>query len=683
MKQMLKTFILMFFAISISNFTLKADETWKFNTRGLINRGATCYLNSAIQALSNIKTIMDVVNRTNYKDYPLAEAFVTLAEELKPKEPSRTKAINPKNFCNLFFSEANKSLRKKGGIPFTEKNQQDSAEALNFIFNRLLKPISDEDFDKIKAWKESGEKKRISDELLKIARKKVNLTTRLNEELFNLIKIKQSSTISSENNTNRDKTNELMLGLQVADNQNLESLLKEYLKTESLTDYKDKNNKIVPATKQIKIENAPNVFIVHLKIYDNTLKKTRNKVSIPTQLNSSIFCKNPLVQNKNYILRSMIVHQGSHINGGHYYCLVQTDEGKWIQYDDSVVLNLTLNGKTQQKINIEDYLNGNSVAEQESPYILFYENIATKSISPKPQTESVKNSISIIASVSQKSSINIIADQIRDIEATKQQSENYVNTLLKTLDKLNAQIEDYNNQITTLKLLLSEEQAKKGAELEKQQAPQKAQEETERKQIEAAAARKIKEKEEERKKQQAEQTQKDAELERQRKEVEQQALIQKQQEEAARIQKEEDLKKQEELDRILAEQIQREQEEQAKKDAELERQRKANYARQQEIERRSAEQVQKQIPTKQAPTQQTPTKISLSQEKKGELKELFKNLWIKRRNSKLKNKILDKIQKILLSINYPNTQNIISSLQNLQIKKQDDLLPIKKELGIN
>lgn len=113
----------------------------------------------------------------------------------------------------------------------------------------------------------------------------------------------------------------------------------------------------VRADKQITIEEAPNVLTIHLKRfqYGGYGSKINRHIEFSTELNLEKFMSNPECGPQMYDLYGVLVHLGSSVHSGHYYCFVRAGNGLWNKCDDAHV------GQTSER---------NVLAQQ--AYILFY-----------------------------------------------------------------------------------------------------------------------------------------------------------------------------------------------------------------------------------------------------------------------------------------------------------------------
>ncbi len=82
---------------------------------------------------------------------------------------------------------------------------------------------------------------------------------------------------------------------------------------------------------EITLIETPTILPILLKRYE-THGKAEKKITTPVQPD-----KNIVVSGKNYELVSMVVHQGSSLNRGHYFSHVPQANGTWVTFNDSQV----------------------------------------------------------------------------------------------------------------------------------------------------------------------------------------------------------------------------------------------------------------------------------------------------------------------------------------------------------
>ncbi|XP_074651477.1 uncharacterized protein LOC141906157 isoform X2 [Tubulanus polymorphus] len=145
----------------------------------------------------------------------------------------------------------------------------------------------------------------------------------------------------------------------------LVSLLNSYFCSEELDDYECSHCKLKVARKSTKPLKAPECLAIQINRFSKTLEKRNDFVRFDEVLS---------FHNENFKLCSVVVHQGSSLEGGHYISFVCDIDGKWFETNDSKVL----------RANKDWVLSQNA-------YMLFYIKVPTRTTAdnshqPDPQT---------------------------------------------------------------------------------------------------------------------------------------------------------------------------------------------------------------------------------------------------------------------------------------------------------
>jgi len=116
----------------------------------------------------------------------------------------------------------------------------------------------------------------------------------------------------------------------------------------------DKCKQLVEPEKKLVLWKQAPVLIILLKRYSMGIKKN-NFIEFPVELDISSYSLNYNQVSSNYKLSGMCIQSGS-LGGGHYYAICRNDlDGKWREYNDTNV----------REISEEELL-------REKPYCLFY-----------------------------------------------------------------------------------------------------------------------------------------------------------------------------------------------------------------------------------------------------------------------------------------------------------------------
>jgi ubiquitin carboxyl-terminal hydrolase 10 len=142
----------------------------------------------------------------------------------------------------------------------------------------------------------------------------------------------------------------LQLDIGAPNVNNIVDALKALTRSESLHgDFKSPKGPNITAIKQVFIEDAPPVLILHLKRfqYDNTggTQKIWKKVGYPLELElpKEVFSRKKrstlaMEGFPKYRLIAVVYHHGKNASGGHYTVDVRRQDGReWIRLDDTVI----------------------------------------------------------------------------------------------------------------------------------------------------------------------------------------------------------------------------------------------------------------------------------------------------------------------------------------------------------
>ena len=105
--------------------------------------------------------------------------------------------------------------------------------------------------------------------------------------------------------------------------------------------YNEKKKEYINCYKQIKFWNTPKILIVVLKRFSNDGSKNTELIDFPIRdLNLNKYCVG-YGKNKNiFDLYAISNHLGS-LNSGHYYAYCKNDNGKWYNYNDTSVSEIS------------------------------------------------------------------------------------------------------------------------------------------------------------------------------------------------------------------------------------------------------------------------------------------------------------------------------------------------------
>jgi len=333
---------------------------------GLYNRGNTCYLNAAIQVLSNIPLlreyflkddyIPDIVNRANqlkdkkqFKEILLTKEYAKLMKALWTLHTP----IEPKSFHELI---------QKHDRRFAGYEQQDSHEVLSLILDALHEGLMYEVEIKHRGKVKNDIDRLMVESIQDWNQQMKNKYSYVVEILFGQFVNK----VMDENHAVLSKQFEIfnMLNIPIYGN-SLEESMNQYFEKEKIENYfNEKKNRYETVSREIKLMKIPKYLIIILKRYNNEstsmiLHKKSGRVYFPLEnLNLYHYTEGYDKYEANMNLIGIGCHQGG-LNSGHYYSICRHTNEKWYMYNDEDVHEINIE---REKENI--YTTG---------YILVYE----------------------------------------------------------------------------------------------------------------------------------------------------------------------------------------------------------------------------------------------------------------------------------------------------------------------
>lgn len=340
---------------------------------GLKNLGNICYMNSMIQQLYMNKTFRYLIMRIDDKKEPqwtldskermVDDNFLHQVQRIFGYLENTTRLdFIPSAFCIAY---------KPFGQSVNIMIQQDVQEFVSMFFDRLEQGIKQHPL------------KRLVD----------SFYHGKNANLFNCHECKQ---------TKKVEESFYSLTLEVKNSKTLSESFNRYILGELISDYKcDFCQKKVDVSKKTRISKVPHNLIIHLQRIDMNFEtfineKLTNKHEFPMNFNLYPYTldyyekeqqnePNLSKQHPNYQyeLTGIICHIGN-AEMGHYISYIKNEEGKWLQFNDSLV-------NTFSAANIEAECFGGSFTyddeydwekreNSKSAYVLIYKNTSDNKI---------------------------------------------------------------------------------------------------------------------------------------------------------------------------------------------------------------------------------------------------------------------------------------------------------------
>ncbi len=151
----------------------------------------------------------------------------------------------------------------------------------------------------------------------------------------------------------------------MSNNESLLQCLEHFCSPEQLTGdnkyYCEKCRSRNNSTKILTFQKFPRILVVHLKRFDNRQRKIKKFVRYEKSLPMGKYTNSRKKEKIEYRLSSVLIHEGSSIYSGHYFCYLRVDDDNWYCFND------------QRVFPVEE-----SLVMKQTPYILFYEKVIEK-----------------------------------------------------------------------------------------------------------------------------------------------------------------------------------------------------------------------------------------------------------------------------------------------------------------
>jgi ubiquitin C-terminal hydrolase len=300
---------------------------------GLVNLGTTCYINTAIQCLSHCLEFLDLIlKNNNNSNSSLINELKSILNEIW---------INSNSLRPYRFIHALKTYIKN--IDIDEQN--DINEFISLFLDKLNKDI---------CYKNTITK---NDLLIKnnytksnydIQKYKMDVSwvEKTGLEYSNLIELFYGQSITqiicghcNYISHNYEIYSSIMLPLCDTLEESIDQYFQdEFLNDNNSTEWKcDECKHIKRSKKTTKLWKLPNILIITLKRFTDTLEKNKQKVKIPMKIDLEKYSISK--SNVKYNLTSIASHSGSFFNG-HYVAICKHPNNKWYCIDDLNIIEL-------------------------------------------------------------------------------------------------------------------------------------------------------------------------------------------------------------------------------------------------------------------------------------------------------------------------------------------------------
>ncbi len=297
---------------------------------GLRNLGNTCFMNTCLQNLIHTEYFIQQLFLKKHlisSKTPISQKFYEICSNLISYNGS---AYSPNEFKLEFGT--NHSMFSGYGQHDTQEFCRILLEDMNKELNEVKNPPPYKEIPTYKKSKIESDKK--FDEVFR-ERENSLIMDVFYGQLINIFKCECNlETFSFE------KILDLPLLLPKDATRTIEQLLDEYFTEEEIqfeTKCEECGKKTVHK-KKVKISQPPNVLILSLqRRNERTGRKNDCNVEFPDELDISKYIEHDICnKNDKYTLYGIGNHSGS-MNFGHYYAYIKLNNGKWLEYNDSLV----------------------------------------------------------------------------------------------------------------------------------------------------------------------------------------------------------------------------------------------------------------------------------------------------------------------------------------------------------
>ena len=315
---------------------------------GIVNYGNTCYMNSAVQCLSNITPLtLFFINKkfiSDIKNESLERDLVVQWYKLLVGLWSNNCIVSPQSFRREV-----KILAFKQGVylNFIGNKQNDVQEFLVFMIDSLHNGICKEKNIQYEIPNEEEKKNKNLKECSIEAIKNWDIFFKNNYSIF--IELFYSQISSSIYSIDKKKLSTIyepccFLNLPINDkSNNLYDCFNNFTSMEKMENenkwYNDKTKCYQEAFKKINFWKLSKIIIIVLKRFNNKCEKISTLIDIPLVLDLSKYCIGYNKEKYKYDLISISNHIGS-LEGGHYYSYILNQNKKWYNYNDTNVCQI-------------------------------------------------------------------------------------------------------------------------------------------------------------------------------------------------------------------------------------------------------------------------------------------------------------------------------------------------------
>jgi len=314
---------------------------------GLLNTGNSCYINSFVAVLSHTYELNEFLNDKSYHKKLTKKADSVLLiewDKLRELMWSENCTIGPWGFSQAIQKVA--AIKDKE--IFTGFAQNDLPEFLLFIIDSFHTALMREVNMTIKG-KTCNKTDKLAKECYKVMKSMYHKEYSEMLNIFYGIHVSQITSLDKHERLSIRPEPYSILNLSIPQKQNvtLFDCLDLYCKCERLENdnawYNEKTKKKESVDKGIIFWSLPNILIIDLKRFTNNNTKINCLIDIPIHdADFSKYVKGYNKESYKYDLYGICNHSGG-VLGGHYTANVKNANGKWYNYNDTLVKEIPEN----------------------------------------------------------------------------------------------------------------------------------------------------------------------------------------------------------------------------------------------------------------------------------------------------------------------------------------------------